>query len=328
MNQLYRGAFSVKCALKNHVLEGNRMLLQKNIVGKRFKIAFITDWHLGNAASSDECIGKMVELIGQNNWYWWHLGDAFEATDLNNSYFEPLVHKARTSEIKYQAEDFVSRVKPIKKRCLALHKGNHDQRRSICNVFDPMPYAREQLGIKVPVADQIKIRVAEHCTILGKHSRIYVSSRAKGSQQQRYTNECESIKNKLIRTSGIADCHAVVCGHGHKIRIAPPVENTDLYGIDKLHHITNDRYVGGDGTCLHNDSRYYAMCGGALRTTIAQVYDPEADPIKSSTGEVLSKGTVDISTYSERKGYGYTDLGFVLATVDGGRLVNMEGIKL
>ena len=303
------------------------MLLDDRTVGKNFKIAFITDWHRGNRASSKDAIMETVEMIGVNNWYWWHLGDGIEATHLYNKYFDPLTQHGRNNEIKFQCQDFASIVRPIKSRCLALNEGNHERRKAIKSVLDATVEIRSLLGIDVPVAFTIKRKVADNCMIYGVHSNIYTNSQAKQSQKQRYDNECNSIKNRLVKLPGISDADAVLCGHGHKLRTIPPVMNTDIYGIDTLKMEQNRDFRAGHS--IHADSKWYGMCGGALRTVIAKKYDPEADKVISdATGEVLSKGTVDITTYSEAGGYGYTDMGFSLATIDGGRLQNIEEIRV
>ena len=288
------------------------MLLLDNVVGKRFKVVLTSDWHIGNIASSDDAINEIIEYIGVNNCYWIFGGDGIEAKFVGHPHYNPEIHEGKYGIVTAQCDDWCKKAESVRKRLLGYVLGNHELNKGVKPVINCGKYITEKLCRNIPYAFTLKMRLAEEYIQFYTHSKIYVNSKS-GSQAQIYLREAESIKRKLWGLPGVRDAHVVACGHGHKLRLAPPLTRTDIYGIDGLHAESNNKYTGGHS--MHPDSKYYCMTGSTLKTTVAQVYDPEAD-----TGDIL--------TYSEEAGYHASDMGFVLVTVDGGRPVNVEEIKL
>ena len=300
------------------------MLLWDNVVGKTFKHAMISDAHLGTLQSSHDAFNTAIEMIGTNNWYWSLGGDVIEAKHPGHPHFEPDLHEGMSACIEAQSKYAVKKLRPIKKRCVGWLIGNHEDGQSIKNIMNAGRYMVHELGIRVPVAWTLKVRLAEHYINFYTHGKLRVNSTA-GSPQQIETNEAESVKRRLWDLPGVSDADVVGVAHIHRVRIAPPVQNIDIYGLEHLEQEINSRYTQGHS--LHKDSKWYCSTGSFMRTTIAKKFDPD-EPILDADGDVQEYGTKDLLCYSERFMYKKTEIGFVLVTVKNGYVENVEKILL
>jgi len=300
------------------------MLLHENIIGKRFKHALISDPHFGTQQASHDAFNEAVEMIGTNNWYWSFGGDVIEAKYVGHPHFNAALHEGKNALVEAQCKYAIKKVRPIKNRCVSWNIGNHEDNKGIIPIMNPGRYMTEKLGIRVPVAWTVKMKLAEDYIFFYTHGRLRVNSGV-GSPAQIELNEAERIKRKLWRLPGVSDANIVAVAHIHKLRIADPVEELDIWGIDGLHQEINSEYKAGHS--LSRDSKWYCSTGSFMKTTEAQVYDPN-EKILDEDGDVESYGTEDVLTYSEKFMYAKTEMGFIVITVDGGRPVNVEKITL
>jgi len=93
----------------------------------------IGDTHLGSIACLEKELAKIIDHIATHeNSYWIGMGDYCEFINMSDPRFDPgsLATWIKLSDLKnlsmVQKEKFLSMIKPIAHKCLAMVKGNHE----------------------------------------------------------------------------------------------------------------------------------------------------------------------------------------------------------
>jgi len=111
-----------------------------------FRLILLADTHLGNANAKERELRLLVEEIKQEPLaFWLHLGDMCEYISLHDPRFDAqelagwLLDAESLSDIgRAETVRFLNIMQPVKDKCLALVRGNHEAsilRHSECDVY-------------------------------------------------------------------------------------------------------------------------------------------------------------------------------------------------
>ena len=194
-----------------------------------------------------------------------------------------------------QAQDVVKLLKPIKKKIIAVLKGNHELR--LMYYLNISSYIAKELDTnygtwtsKIQFIDKKGKHIFKGYFAHGDIKRSIMQSNA-GDPIQRQANEKAMLKRMMFSKAG--DCLYMGCGHYHKLIVVKPTE--ELYLVDNGKDIK--QYYGvysGEGY-IHPDLRFYG-CSGAFYKQFMIGHD----------------------SYSEMHGYRPTELGYLVLQVENG----------
>lgn len=273
-----------------------------------FNIFMVGDQHIGAKLFDEDgwdatCAMILSKYEGCRNNYVVHHGDAIEGICIDDHRFgldETTDTMGRTLD---QMAAWKKTVMPIKKKIVCLLYGNHEHAlQRFGNVSRRM--AQE---VDIPYGDaSCVINYWHDGRVLFKHwaahGRKSISSSA-DDEIRRKANMQLQLKRHLQRKNGT--CLLMSRGHAHKVIVCPP--NKELYLSDdgqklKQHYTAPPEFYDG---YIHPALRWYVNAGSYLKTF-----------------------GIDFSGYGERFDYDPVELGFCVALVRGGRLVNVREEKI
>ena len=287
------------------------------IIGRKmprdYKLVVNADNHLGSPYVNPHKIEQMVDYVASTpNCWFTNIGDNCECIaphDTKRFKF----NKCEYQTPKEQADAFVKLLMPIKKKIIAIGEGNHEDK--MFNAFPMNEYISEQLGAKIGGYDYILVMFDSNEKLMHKllfhHGRSCGTSRSVDDIRRKANIEV-SVK-MFLNGLGYNDVIACYMGHIHRFVIVEPslentlrmVVNTKTGQIDEVYNSIEDQNVD----CIHADARWYCCTGSMMKT-----YAPSG-----------SKGR---TSYAERAGYAPAEIGFLVQTVENGRVVNIESVKI
>jgi len=271
------------------------------------KIFLFGDLHEGSAMKHHSGVQKMIGMIlAEPNNYAICMGDLIEAIAVDDYRYQTDALDEQSATILEQAANAAAELEPIKERLLGVHEGNHEYKLTRVGVGN---FVRDlickQLGVPFGTYSAVYTiqnrKGDEKYKIFIHHGFGSLTSRAK-DPLQKMANMQAALKDRLAPLMG--DCALSAMGHTHQLFVVPPT--SELYLTSKrgrLHQKYSGLTAGGTGM-IHRDHRWYANTGSFLKS-----YGPDG-----------------VSGYAERAGYSPVELGFVVATVEGYEIVNVEKV--
>ncbi len=271
-------------------------------------IFLMGDTHDGAALFDRDGWDTFVEMLNSpydgvtDNYYVDH-GDAIEGILVDDKRYG--IEETTESRTLNQMDAAIARRKPIASKCLCMLTGNHEFKlQRFGNISERM--ARE-LGVpygtfsaKLTYRNNGKILFKHYCT----HGFGTMQHMA-GDEEQRVANMRVKLK-RLLRFKS-SDCFLNSMGHTHRLLTRPPLLKLHIIDDGRKLRQVYDKPPDGfkQGDILHEDMRWYVNTGCMLKTL-----------------------GIGISSYSERAGYDPNILGFAVAVVRGGKLVNVREEKI
>lgn len=285
---------------------------------ENYIIVPLHDIHFGNSALSVSKLDAFIEyILSEDEIYVVLVGDLVENMAVNDPRFHIDSVDSKAVRLQNQIKGIVKKLKPIRKRILGGTEGNHDWRASMSygNVVEEI---LEKLKVNYTDPDTGKKSVAYGdwqakydfgaLRLFAWHgSHGHRGSRA-GEKAQRKTNNKIWVKRELRDLEG--DCDWMHMGHIHQRRILSPAEQLGLVTVDDIEGHYLDYYVLPSRIPIPKSN-------GAF-------YIPEDMRWYSSGGSFMKTRKRGISTYTERFGYGPSDLGMVKGTVKKGKFLGVE----
>jgi hypothetical protein len=206
-----------------------------------------------------------------------------------------------------QAKMAIERRKPIASKGIAILMGNHEF--GLQKSGDWAKHIADGCGVPYGTYScKITYRDDETDQIYFKHYATHgygTMNHQAGDEEQRLANM--KVKLKRMLRFKASDCYLMSMGHTHRLLVRPPLLKLHMVDdgnkIKQVYDKPPANYKQGD--ILHEDMRWYVNTGCFLKT--------------------LGLG---ISSYSERLGYDPNVLGFAVALVRGGKLVNVREEKI
>jgi predicted phosphodiesterase len=266
----------------------------------KYEIALAGDTHEGTVLQSRDGIEALKDWVQEKKHrYMIHMGDEIEAIATD----DPRYSLDCTSEPvpMVQAQNVIQDFYPIRKKILCWLAGNHPLK--LIRFGNLTKYICDELNVHYGTWSSKLI----FSDLEGVQFKIFVTHGMRGNLAsnakdsiQRLANLRASLKVKLQRKSG--DCSLMACGHFHQLLIVEP--SGELYLHDDGMRIKQGylQTATGEGY-INPDSRWYA-CTGSFYKLYAQ----------------------GMSSYSEIAGYDPTEIGFVIATVEERRIVNVRKV--
>lgn len=261
--------------------------------------------HIGSIMCHYSGIEKTHDyILSKPNRYFLHLGDVLEAICTDDKRFNALeMYMPKTKNLVSaiplkQALYAVKIYNPIRKRILAILRGNHE--RYLLKYGDLIDdIICSQLG-KIPFGTEVCRIILENngkpmFNMFAMHGKRLFNSNAK-DHEQRQANKKAALKLYLQNQMG--DCAVMLCGHAHWIGIVPP--SPKLYFVDTPDGV-QQAYLNGESRVgyIEPDRRWYACCGSARKSRL-DGYDDYAQTYEAN------------------------ELGFVKIIIDGGQVANIE----
>lgn len=262
------------------------------------EIVFLGDTHGGSLLTHYKGIQRVIDYIGAHkSCYWIHLGDWIEAIATDDKRFN--MQTLRGQSIPHdQADEMIELFQPIKHRGICGLMGNHELKlhritnlaQYICRNLQ-IPYGTTESRIIFHHRNRwlFNVFVTHRIKLLRSQAKDFIQAEA---------NVRAALKQQLYKRMG--DCAVMIAGHAHQLIVIPP--NNELYLVDgkegiKQHYLTGD--MGRPGDFIDPARRWYG-CAGSFR-----------------------KRYVDgIDDYSDI--YNPNELGCLIMTVSGGRVVNIR----
>lgn len=285
------------------------MVIVNHCLPADYQIIFSGDWHEGTVLQEPKVLHKVRdEVLNVKNTYLIHPGDWCEAITIDDPRYSRLTDRGLDPIDQYKAvRDFI---RPIRKNILAALFGNHDWKlfktgnfvqRVVCGAED------ETQPVKIPYGTytaKVIIRskvVKEPLKIYVTHGRKSIGSVADDPVRRKSNMELV-LKRHLQNQAG--DCLIMVKGHAHKLLAVSPSE--ELYLYDDGAGIKSAYTGAGAGNYIDPNLRFYGCSGSALRLF--------ADP------------SLGVSGYGELAEYSPVELGYLRATIRGGKVVKWEKV--
>jgi hypothetical protein len=271
------------------------------------QIYLTSDYHYGALNASKSSLEDVVETVAsEENSYLCNLGDSIECILPNDKRFATcaLDWQDRLMTPEAQAEAITQTFAPIKDKILVWMLGNHEHKlintinfaRKIANNLN-VPYGSAvcKLHLQFETYKPIKFFLA--------HGSRTLTSNAK-DDIQRTANMKAALKIKMQRMS--ADAIGMFCGHGHQLIAVDPTAEEQLYLTDNGKELKQHYRAGADQNAAYipPESRWYGMTGSFLK-----LFSPP--------------GSESVS-YSEMALYAPSEIGCLVATIRGGKMVALE----
>lgn len=271
-------------------------------------IFLIGDTHEGARLFDEDGWDVLVEMLNSpydgcaNNYYVDH-GDSIEAILVDDPRFGHA--ETRDARTLTQMDGAVARRRKIASKCLCWLTGNHEYK--LQRFGDVSERMARDLGVPYGTYSA-KITYRSNGSILfkGFHTHGFgTMSHQAGDEEQRIANQ--KVKMKRLLRFKAADCYLQSMGHTHRLLVRPPLLKLNLVDdgskLKQVYDKPPDKFKQGD--LLHEDMRWYVNTGCFLKTM-----------------------ALGFSGYAERAGYDPAVLGFAVAVVRGGKLVNVREEKI
>jgi hypothetical protein len=277
-----------------------------------FELVLFGDNQEGNVASARDKLMECVDYIcSGSNRYGIHMGDAMDAFWINDPRYDPSVTKHAPSVQKKEVAKILSPLAK-EKRLLSILKGNHEKalERYYGDLNEDIASELRLIsGCSLPITGTYTNKI-EFLSVDNKlmfkgyftHGRKSITSVSPDPHRRRAYMQFR-LKRLLENQAG--DCVLMVRGHSHIVLVTPPLPIlylTSEKGKLKQHYTTANMWKGD---YIPPEHRWYGCSGSFLK----------------------SQG-LDIETYSEVSEMEPTELGYLVATITAGQVVNLKEIKV
>lgn len=281
------------------------MQLIKAKLPRDHKVYFIGDIHLGTLACHKEAFLEVINRIHkEKNSRMIGMGDMIEAISHRDRRYQPdIIDKEMPTSLE-ALNKLVEWFMPIRDKILGLLDGNHEvvlsadghhMKHIVCAQLK-VPYGTYASKFSIRTTSRTAPQMYKIFTWHGARS---LQSFA-GDIIRQTANMKEMLKRRLKNKAG--DCLIMAMGHAHKLIVVPPSKK--LYLVDDG-KVVKQRYTGvvkGEDF-IPEDHRYYLCTGGFMRYQV-----------------------LGVSSYVERAGYDPVELGYPVATIENGVVVDVEKV--
>jgi len=238
----------------------NEVVIRHRSRSDRFHIYCLGDIHLGNKACDVKKLKEHIqEIANLPNAYWIGLGDYIEAINYTDKRFDhsqvdQIYANDLSNAANEQMQDLILMLEPIKKKCIGIHRGNHEECLRLKYHFDVLAQFKERWKDVVLLEDTAFTRLvfkrAEHHVekfmLWSSHSNA--GGRKSGSKI-----------NRVEDAMAIFDADIYVVGHGHR-KIITSLTALSVSDKGEMHMIARRRIGGMTGayfrTYLTGSSTY------------------------------------------------------------------------
>ncbi len=276
---------------------------------------YIYDWgdiHNPNPAIDLKAIKKYNDLVCSHKHAYGVLGgDLNEYIYHDDKRYQPNIHKGTIFNDELENFKFMFQKIKDKRRMLYIFGGNHEDRHK--GKFSPIDFIGQWFDCDYTKMNLVKAIFTEYRICDYHPFSGTLNSNAKDDMMKEF-NELLSMKAKL-RKLPADDCLLMMSHHWHKVRVFRPSKKPRYISLPpttKRGHIlkgfnstTEPIRIKNKLSYIHEDDRYYACCGSALR------------------------GYVEgISTYIEKRGYEPTEIGCIKIEIKADKVNNVEKVFL
>lgn len=271
-----------------------------------FNVFLLGDQHIGARLYDSDGWDATVEMVHSpyddcKNNFVVHHGDAIEGILIDDHRFG--IEETSESRTLQQMYFWQKAISPIKKQSICLLTGNHEFK--LQRFGDVSKKMADDAGIQYGTFSSIISYRHDGRTLFKHfvtHGRKNLSSIADDEIRRRANMQLQ-LKRALAKKHG--QCLLMSRGHAHKVLVAPP--NKELYLSDdgsklRQNYTVPPTYFEG---YINPNLRWYANAGSYLKTY-----------------------GIGFSGYGERGDYDPVELGFCVAIVRGGVLVNVREEKI
>ncbi len=270
---------------------------------------YLGDYHEGAKAQSASSLEQAIEMIRTDPIGWAVvMGDLAEAILVDDSRFAiSTIEEAKTS-VFHQYVSITDKHRPIAKKIIYIHTGNHDLKLERKGVGDMVrDYVCKELGVPYGGYTAV-LDILHKKKTSGKQHKVYTSHgwgvlrSAADDLIRAHSNKLLSLKRRLKHKFGSAS--AMIMGNAHQLIVSPPMGG--LYLVDEA-GVIKQRYTieRHEGLYVDPDHRWYGCSGCFLRTTIPGV-----------------------TTYAELHGYDPVEIGMLRMVVRDSNIKDIERVVL
>ena len=270
-------------------------------------IYFIGDFHEGSKAQSASGVEEAIEIIRKDRiGQAVVMGDLCDAILLKDKRFALSTIDSKKTSMISQYGSITKKLKPIARKIIGIHTGNHDLKLERAGVGDFVKdYACEQL--KVPyLAYSSVVSVVSNKKGGGRRYKVFTShgwgvlKSAADDLIRAHSNKLLTLKRRLKHKFGGAS--AMIMGNAHQLIVSPP--RGGLYLVAEG-GVVKQRYTieVHEGAYIDPNHRWYGCSGCFLRTTIPSV-----------------------TTYSELMGFDPVELGMLKMITRDYSIVDIERV--
>lgn len=272
---------------------------------RNHKIYFLGDVHLGTQACHKEAFKEAIARVArEKNSRIIGMGDMVEAISHRDRRYQPEIVDPDMPTPLEQFNELIEYLTPVKDKILFLLDGNHEitlsadghHMKEIVSKNLGVPYGTYAAKISVRTTSKTAPQMYK---IFAWHGARSIQSYA-GDVIRQTANMKEMLKRRLKNKAG--DCLIMAMGHAHKLIVVPPTEK--LYLVDGGGKIKQKytKVVRGEDF-IPEDHRYYLCTGGFMRYQV-----------------------LGVSIYVERMGYDPVQIGYPVATIENGAVVDVEKV--
>lgn len=138
-------------------METNLVEIPYKSKSDKFSIIPLGDCHVGNRGCEKQRLYDMVQWIKEKeNCYWIGMGDYIDCINYTDKRFDPCTVDDKylvnlSNCVPMQVEDIIRIFRPIKDKCIGLHRGNHEEKIRLNYHFDIMHEFKKEFD--VPLLD-------------------------------------------------------------------------------------------------------------------------------------------------------------------------------
>jgi hypothetical protein len=279
------------------------MQLIKCEIKKDCNIYQVGDLHIGTIFHHSRGLQKTLDTIEKDKTAKVILmGDLCESLSVDDPYYDS---DTNTEPVPFkQAKEIIRILQPIKKKIIAVLKGNHELR--VIRYLNMSEYIASELGTqygtwtsKVNFVDNKGNEIFKGLFCHGDQRRATIRSNSP-DPIKREANEKAMLKDILYPKAG--DCLYMGCGHYHRLIVVPPSQELYLTDDGKEIHQHYTEHPGKGR--IHPNLRWYGLSGAFYKQYI-----------------------LGHDSYSEIAGYKPTELGYLLLRVENG-LKYVRAVKI
>lgn len=284
------------------------MELLERKIQRDSNIFFVGDIHAGTLLHSEESLDQVVDMAhseyeGCSNNHVILMGDLIEAMDTTDPRFDVTTVHLNQIRPERQSDYIVKKLKPLNGKIVTSLMGNHEFR--LLRYYDYAKAMAKELGCHygtfsavVTFVDNKKRRLFK---VFATHGSGSITSTADDPERVE-ANLNLSLKRKLKRKFGDV---AISCmAHTHKLLVCRPKKSLYITSDGKSLHQNYTEYEQ-DADYIHQDARWYLNSGSLMK-----LYE------------------LGISGYAERALYDPIELGFPVALIRGGKIVDCKKVFL
>ncbi len=263
------------------------------------------DTHEGTVLKYRKGFKELIYCVNSHkNNHFIHVGDVAEGITIDDKRYQEEIQDSSRGVPLMQYQNATNELRDMKEKIIVILEGNHDWklhkyghfiRDTVCKELN-VPYGTFEAVITF--VDSVTGR---------KLFNLFVEHGQKTLNCKNHdpATKLHSLRKKLIDNlyEKAGDCEVMVCGHAHKIVIAPPTPEMYLTSEDgDLKHCYTK--INGDGFIPYN-LRWYGCSGSFLK--------------------MYEEG---ISAYGSLMGLAPTELGCLLLNIRDGRVSSLDPFYL